>query len=106
MKDCADCASLESAMPLADLVSVEGELPFRRRHAGRRGVRRSAHRRGYQAQVPLHQFKACIAALQPKFVPSYPQVVDEIPKTASEKPRERFLLERFAPDAAGVYARA
>jgi hypothetical protein len=28
---------------------------------------------------------------------------DEIPKTASEKPIERFLIERFAPDAEGVY---
>ena len=35
----------------------------------------------------------------PPFVPSYLQVVDEIPKTASEKP-----IERFAPDAEGVYA--
>ena len=33
------------------------------------------------------------------------QVVDEIPKTASEKPQERFLIEKFAPRAPGVYAR-
>jgi carnitine-CoA ligase len=50
-------------------------------------------------------FAACVAGLEPNFVPSYLQVVDEIPKTASEKPQERFLLERFAPAAAGVYAR-
>jgi hypothetical protein len=31
--------------------------------------------------------------------------VDEIPKTASEKPQERFLVERFAPTAEGVYRR-
>jgi hypothetical protein len=30
-------------------------------------------------------------------------VLDEIPKTPSEKPIERFLIERFAPDAEGVY---
>ncbi len=48
-------------------------------------------------------FAACRAGLEPNFVPSYLQVVDEIPKTASEKPQERFLLERFAPDAPGVY---
>ena len=40
--------------------------------------------------------------LEPTFVPGYLQIVDEIPKTASEKPQERFLLERFAPDAANV----
>jgi crotonobetaine/carnitine-CoA ligase len=48
-------------------------------------------------------FAACRAGLEPNFVPSYLQVVEEIPKTASEKPQERFLLERFAPDAPGVY---
>jgi crotonobetaine/carnitine-CoA ligase len=29
--------------------------------------------------------------------------VDEIPKTASEKPQERFLLERFEKDRASVH---
>jgi len=48
-------------------------------------------------------FAACRAGLEPNFVPSYLQVVEEIPKTASEKPQERFLLERFAPDTSGVY---
>ena len=31
------------------------------------------------------------------------QVVDEIPKTASEKPQERFLLEAFDADADNVF---
>jgi crotonobetaine/carnitine-CoA ligase len=48
-------------------------------------------------------FRACRAELEPNFVPSWLQVVDEIPKTASEKPQERFLLERFAPGAPGVF---
>jgi crotonobetaine/carnitine-CoA ligase len=48
-------------------------------------------------------FAACRAGLEGNFVPTYIQVVDEIPKTASEKPQERFLLERFAPDAKNVY---
>ncbi len=48
-------------------------------------------------------FEACRKGLEPNFVPSYLQVVDEIPKTASEKPQERFLLDRFAPDARGVF---
>jgi crotonobetaine/carnitine-CoA ligase len=37
----------------------------------------------------------CRAGLESNFVPSYLQIVDEIPKTASEKPQERFLRDRF-----------
>jgi crotonobetaine/carnitine-CoA ligase len=48
-------------------------------------------------------FETCRAGLESNFVPSYLQVLDEIPKTASEKPQERFLLEAFAPDAEGVF---
>lgn len=54
---------------------------------------------------PESVFATCVAGLEPNFVPSYLQVVDQIPKTASEKPQERFLLDRFAPDADGVYTR-
>lgn len=54
---------------------------------------------------PAKVFARCAAELEPNFVPSYLQVVAEIPKTASEKPQERFLLERFAPDGEGVYVR-
>ena len=52
---------------------------------------------------PASVFRACRRGLEPNFVPSYLQVVDEIPKTASEKPQERFLLDRFRPGAPGVY---
>jgi len=55
---------------------------------------------------PESIFDACRAGLEPNFVPSYLQVVDEIPKTASEKPQERFLLDAFAPHADGVYTRS
>ncbi len=54
---------------------------------------------------PASVFATCIEGLEGNFVPSYLQVVDQIPKTASEKPQERFLIERFAPDADGVYSR-
>ncbi|MCC6850602.1 MAG: AMP-binding protein [Deltaproteobacteria bacterium] len=54
---------------------------------------------------PASVFRACERGLEPNFVPSYLQVVDEIPKTASEKPQERFLLERFAPHDPSVHAR-
>ncbi len=52
---------------------------------------------------PASVFGLCRKGLESNFVPSYLQVVDEIPKTASEKPQERFLRERFAPGAEGVY---
>ncbi|MCZ7527180.1 MAG: AMP-binding protein [Acidimicrobiia bacterium] len=38
-------------------------------------------------------FATCRAGLEPNFVPTFLQVVPEIPKTASEKPQERFLRE-------------
>lgn len=40
-------------------------------------------------------FAHCREALEANFVPTYLHVVAEIPKTASEKPQERFLLEDF-----------
>jgi len=54
---------------------------------------------------PAAVFEACVRGLESNFVPSYLQIVEEIPKTASEKPQERFLSERFAPDAERVYPR-
>ena len=48
-------------------------------------------------------FAACRARLEANSVPSYLQVVDEIPKTASEKPQERILMEQFDPRGANVY---
>jgi crotonobetaine/carnitine-CoA ligase len=52
---------------------------------------------------PGSVFACCRKGLESNFVPSYLQVVDEIPKTASEKPQERFLFERFETDREGVY---
>jgi crotonobetaine/carnitine-CoA ligase len=52
---------------------------------------------------PAAVFATCRQGLESNFVPSYLQVVEEIPKTASEKPQERFLLDRFAPDGSGIY---
>jgi crotonobetaine/carnitine-CoA ligase len=53
---------------------------------------------------PASVFAACREKLEANFVPSYLQVLDEIPKTASEKPVERLLLEAFDPDAPGVHS--
>lgn len=48
-------------------------------------------------------FAHCRRGLEANFVPSYLQVVEEIPKTASEKPQERFLLAAFSPKASNVF---
>ena len=56
-----------------------------------------------RAQDAAAIFAACRDKLEPNFVPSYLQVLDEIPKTASEKPQERILLQQFDSDAANVY---
>lgn len=48
-------------------------------------------------------FRTCRERLEANFVPSYVQVLDEIPKTASEKPQERFLLASFEQDRTSVF---
>jgi crotonobetaine/carnitine-CoA ligase len=58
---------------------------------------------GFQAR---QIFDLCREQLESNFVPGYLQLVDEIPKTASEKPQERLLQERFSQDAPGVYAQS
>ena len=52
---------------------------------------------------PTEVFSGCREKLESSFVPSYLQVVEEIPKTASEKPQERFLLDGFSVDAENVF---
>ena len=52
---------------------------------------------------PAAVFEACRAGLESNFVPSYLHVVDEIPKTASEKPQVRFLLEAFTANPEAVF---
>jgi crotonobetaine/carnitine-CoA ligase len=49
-------------------------------------------------------FAHCERKLEPNFVPSYLQLLDEIPKTASEKPQDRFLIEALHEDDAIVFA--
>jgi len=48
-------------------------------------------------------FEASLAGLERNSVPSYIQVVDEIPKTASEKNLDRILRENFDPEGPNVY---
>lgn len=51
---------------------------------------------------PDRVFEACRRNLKPNFVPSYLQILEEIPKTASEKPRENLLRDAFDPAAPNV----
>ncbi|GGO89442.1 ATP-dependent acyl-CoA ligase [Marinobacterium nitratireducens] len=44
---------------------------------------------------PGEVFRSCKTELEANFIPSYLQLVDDIPKTASEKPQERFLIAMF-----------
>ncbi len=53
---------------------------------------------------PQAIFAACRRGLEANAVPSWLQVVDEIPKTVSEKPQARLLAARLRPGAPGVYA--
>ena len=55
---------------------------------------------------PQSIFRVCREKLEPGFVPTYLQVLDQIPKTASEKPQERLLLDAFHADKAQVYVEA
>jgi crotonobetaine/carnitine-CoA ligase len=52
---------------------------------------------------PPSVFELCREGLESNFVPSYLQLLDEIPKTASEKPQERFLLEAFNANPKAVF---
>lgn len=57
-------------------------------------------REGFDAQAI---FRACREKLEANFVPSYVQVLAEIPKTASEKPQDRFLLALFEQNKSSVF---
>jgi crotonobetaine/carnitine-CoA ligase len=50
-------------------------------------------------------FALCRAKLEANSIPTYFQIVSEIPKTASEKPIERFLLEAFGKDGQNVFTK-
>jgi len=51
-------------------------------------------------------FRLCRQKLEPNVVPSFIQVLQQIPKTASEKPQDRFLVEALAGDPASVHTEA
>ncbi len=52
---------------------------------------------------PASVFKTAREGLEPNSVPSYIQVVEEIPKSASEKHLDRVLKDQFSQDADNVF---
>ena len=57
------------------------------------------------ADIDVASIKAdCLKGLERNSVPSYLQIVTEIPKTISEKPLERLLRDEFRKDAPNVIA--
>ncbi|MGB6067328.1 MAG: AMP-binding protein [Desulfomonilaceae bacterium] len=52
---------------------------------------------------PESVFRLCVEKLSGNFVPSYLQVVSEIPKTVSEKNLDRLLMEIFQKQGDNVY---
>jgi crotonobetaine/carnitine-CoA ligase len=52
---------------------------------------------------PQAVVQICRESLESNSVPSYLHFVDDIPKTASEKPQERFLLEAFESDNEHIF---
>lgn len=55
---------------------------------------------------PQDVYAHCYERLERNFVPSYIQVMDEIPKTASEKPMKRFCEEALKNDPDSVFTDA
>jgi carnitine-CoA ligase len=54
---------------------------------------------------PTSLFERCARVLERSHVPDYIQVVDELPRTASEKVQTRFLIAALDASAPGVYVR-
>lgn len=60
----------------------------------------------YQAPDVAGMFATCHEKLDRNSIPDFIQLLEEIPKTASEKPQERFLAEAFEAHPSNVYAAA
>lgn len=54
---------------------------------------------------PRQLFAVCRQQLEAGMVPDFIQVLAQIPKTASEKPQDRFLMEMFESEPASVHRR-
>jgi crotonobetaine/carnitine-CoA ligase len=92
----AECAEVDD-------VFVYG-VPARSGAPGERDVVAAVVPRPGAPFDPQTAFRACRARLEVALVPQYVQVVDAIPKTASEKPQERFLIGAFSAPPQRVFS--
>jgi len=53
---------------------------------------------------PAALFARCAERLERAYVPDYIQVLDELPKTATEKVQTRLLAQSFDPSSPRVFA--
>ena len=53
---------------------------------------------------PKSIYDLCKKELEPNHIPSYLQIVNEIPKSISEKALDRALKKDFSPDASNVFS--
>ncbi|MGO9007933.1 MAG: class I adenylate-forming enzyme family protein [Beijerinckiaceae bacterium] len=86
--------------PTVDDVYVYG-VPARNGAPGEKDVVAAVVPSG--AVEPRTLFRWARERLERNSVPSFLQIIREIPKTASEKPQERFLIEMFRSDPASVH---
>ncbi|RLB87302.1 MAG: ATP-dependent acyl-CoA ligase, partial [Deltaproteobacteria bacterium] len=52
---------------------------------------------------PSKIFEKCLNDLEKNFIPTYFQIVDEIPKTISQKPLTRVLKDAFSPEGDKIF---
>ncbi len=104
--DFVNIAFVEKALaehPSVDDVFVYG-VPASSGAPGEKDVVAAVVPRDRATFDPAAVFASCREKLESNFVPSYLHIVDEIPKTISEKPQERFLLDQFDPGAPNIVA--
>ena len=90
---------------LADDVYVYG-IPARNHVPGEKDVVAAIVPRDEICFDPQRLFDVCKNRLEANFIPSFIQVMHQIPKTASEKPQDRFLIEAFEREPHAIHRRA
>jgi crotonobetaine/carnitine-CoA ligase len=105
--DFVNTAFVEKALSEMDAVSdvyVYGAAVAKNLAPGEKQVIAAVVPTRAAAFEPAEVFAACREKLDANSVPDFIQLVPEIPKTASEKPQERFLLDALDIHADNVFA--
>lgn len=103
--DFINCAFIEKVIaecPEVDDVYIYG-IPASSGVPGEKDVVAAVVPKDLQTFDPQRVFRVCRELLEANFVPSYLQVLQQIPKTASEKPQERFLMQALEQDHGNVH---